>query len=90
MKDKKFYPEDSARFAAAIEKLKGQRVAVLGHQRPDVMQGAFMIRIFFPDRYQLSCSARKITLGEPRDRCSRCVLQSLFIIVLFLEVEIII
>ena len=35
MTDKKFYPEDSARFAAAIEKLKGQKVAVLGHQRPD-------------------------------------------------------
>jgi ribosome-binding factor A len=35
MTDKKFYPEDSARFAAEIEKLKGQRVAVLGHQRPD-------------------------------------------------------
>ena len=35
MTDKKFYAEDSARFAAAIEKLKGQKVAVLGHQRPD-------------------------------------------------------
>lgn len=35
MADNKFYPEDSARFAAAIESLKGQKVAVLGHQRPD-------------------------------------------------------
>ena len=35
MTDKKFYPEDSARFAVVIEKLKGQKVAVLGHQRPD-------------------------------------------------------
>lgn len=35
MTDKKFYPVDSARFAAEIEKLKGQKVAVLGHQRPD-------------------------------------------------------
>ena len=35
MTDKKFYPEGSTRFAAAIEKLKGQKVAVLGHQRPD-------------------------------------------------------
>jgi phosphoesterase RecJ-like protein len=35
MMDKKFYPEDSARFAAAIESLKGKKVAVLGHQRPD-------------------------------------------------------
>ena len=35
MTDKKFYPEESACFAAAIEKLKGQKVAVLGHQRPD-------------------------------------------------------
>lgn len=35
MTDNKFYPEDSARFAAAIESLKGQKVAVLGHQRPD-------------------------------------------------------
>ncbi|NBB80818.1 MAG: bifunctional oligoribonuclease/PAP phosphatase NrnA [Verrucomicrobia bacterium] len=31
----KFYPEESARFAAAIEKLKGHKVAVLGHKRPD-------------------------------------------------------
>lgn len=30
-----FYPGESARFAAAIEKLKGRKVAVLGHQRPD-------------------------------------------------------
>ena len=35
MTDKKFYPEESARFAVAIEKLKDQKVAVLGHQRPD-------------------------------------------------------
>ncbi|MDQ8194361.1 DHH family phosphoesterase [Coraliomargarita sp. SDUM461004] len=35
MKDNQFYPEDSARFAAAIEVLRGQKVAVLGHQRPD-------------------------------------------------------
>jgi phosphoesterase RecJ-like protein len=35
MTDNKFYPQDSARFAQAIEKLKGQKVAVLGHQRPD-------------------------------------------------------
>ena len=35
MNDPKFYPEESARFAAAIEKLKGHKVAVLGHQRPD-------------------------------------------------------
>lgn len=31
----KFYPAESARFAAALEKIKGQKVAVLGHQRPD-------------------------------------------------------
>lgn len=35
MTDYKFYPEDSVRFAQAIEQLKGQKVAVLGHQRPD-------------------------------------------------------
>jgi phosphoesterase RecJ-like protein len=35
MTNHKFYPEESARFAAAIEKLKGHKVAVLGHQRPD-------------------------------------------------------
>lgn len=35
MTDNKFYPEDSVRFAAAIESLKGKKVAVLGHQRPD-------------------------------------------------------
>lgn len=35
MNDHKFYPEASARFAAAIEQLKGHKVAVLGHQRPD-------------------------------------------------------
>lgn len=31
----KFYPEQSVAFAKAIEKLKGKKVAVLGHQRPD-------------------------------------------------------
>jgi hypothetical protein len=35
MTNKKFYPKESARFAAAIENLKGHKVAVLGHQRPD-------------------------------------------------------
>jgi phosphoesterase RecJ-like protein len=35
MTDNKFYPEESARFAQAIEILKGKKVAVLGHQRPD-------------------------------------------------------
>lgn len=35
MTNPKFYPEESVRFAAAIEKLKGHKVAVLGHQRPD-------------------------------------------------------
>ncbi len=35
MTDNKFYPEDSPRFAQAVEKLKGHKVAVLGHQRPD-------------------------------------------------------
>lgn len=30
-----FYPEESPRFAQAIEALKGRMVAVLGHQRPD-------------------------------------------------------
>lgn len=35
MKDNKFYPEHSPRFAQAIATLKGQKVAVLGHQRPD-------------------------------------------------------
>ncbi|MEO0508935.1 MAG: bifunctional oligoribonuclease/PAP phosphatase NrnA [Verrucomicrobiota bacterium] len=35
MTDQKFYPEESQRFAAAVEKLKGKKVAVLGHQRPD-------------------------------------------------------
>lgn len=33
--DQKFYPEQSALFAQAIQNLKGQKVAVLGHQRPD-------------------------------------------------------
>ncbi len=35
MTDNKFYPQESARFAQALEKLKGHKVAVLGHQRPD-------------------------------------------------------
>lgn len=35
MTDKKYYAAESAQFAAAIESLKGQKVAVLGHQRPD-------------------------------------------------------
>lgn len=35
MTDQEFYPEESQRFAAAVEKLKGHKVAVLGHQRPD-------------------------------------------------------
>ena len=35
MTDPKFFPRESARFVAAIEQLKGRKVAVLGHQRPD-------------------------------------------------------
>jgi phosphoesterase RecJ-like protein len=35
MTEPKFYPEESPRFAVAIEKLKGEKVAVCGHQRPD-------------------------------------------------------
>lgn len=35
MPEQNFYPEQSARFAAAVEGLKGRKVAVLGHQRPD-------------------------------------------------------
>lgn len=35
MTNHKFFPKESARFAAALEKLKGRKVAVLGHQRPD-------------------------------------------------------
>ena len=31
----KFYPELSARFAALLERLRGRRVAVVGHARPD-------------------------------------------------------
>jgi phosphoesterase RecJ-like protein len=30
-----YYPEFTARFAAFLEALRGQRVAVIGHQRPD-------------------------------------------------------
>lgn len=32
---KKYFPIESARFAQAVESLKGKKVAVLGHQRPD-------------------------------------------------------
>lgn len=35
MTNPKFFPAESERFAAAIEKLKGRKVAVLGHKRPD-------------------------------------------------------
>ncbi len=35
MTENQFYPAESARFATAIESLRGQKVAVLGHQRPD-------------------------------------------------------
>ena len=35
MTDNKFYPEESPRFAQAVESLEGHKVAVLGHQRPD-------------------------------------------------------
>ncbi len=35
MTDQKFYPNESPVFAQAIERLKGKKVAVLGHQRPD-------------------------------------------------------
>lgn len=35
MTNPNFFPDESPRFAAAIEKLKGRKVAVLGHQRPD-------------------------------------------------------
>ena len=35
MADYKFYPKESPRFAQDIAKLKGYKVAVLGHQRPD-------------------------------------------------------
>lgn len=35
MTEQKFYPEQSPLFAAAVENLKGKKVAVLGHQRPD-------------------------------------------------------
>ena len=31
----KYYPEESARFAACLQSLQGQSVWVLGHQRPD-------------------------------------------------------
>ena len=33
--EQKYFPEQSATFAAAIESIKGKKVAVLGHQRPD-------------------------------------------------------
>lgn len=32
---KKYFPEESARFSALLERLDGKRVAVLGHVRPD-------------------------------------------------------
>lgn len=35
MSELEFYPEQSARFASAVTALKGKKVAVLGHQRPD-------------------------------------------------------
>lgn len=35
MTDQKFFEKESAQFAEAMEHLKGQKVAVLGHQRPD-------------------------------------------------------
>ena len=35
MDDQKFYPEQSAAFADAVDALRGKKVAVLGHQRPD-------------------------------------------------------
>ena len=35
MKESKFFPEESARFAEVVSGLKGRKVAVLGHQRPD-------------------------------------------------------
>ncbi|MDR1817061.1 MAG: DHH family phosphoesterase [Puniceicoccales bacterium] len=31
----KYYPEESARFAAAFDALRGKRVAIIGHRRPD-------------------------------------------------------
>ncbi len=35
MTEQQFFPNESARFARAIENLDGHKVAVLGHQRPD-------------------------------------------------------
>ncbi|MGB0258392.1 MAG: DHH family phosphoesterase, partial [Coraliomargarita sp.] len=35
MTNEKFFPEQSAVFAKAIEGLKGKKVAVIGHVRPD-------------------------------------------------------
>jgi len=35
MTEQKLYEKESAQFAAAVEQLKGNKVAVLGHQRPD-------------------------------------------------------
>ena len=35
MTDQKFFPEQSALFAEAINQLKGKKVAVIGHVRPD-------------------------------------------------------
>lgn len=35
MTNAKFYPQESSRFASAIAPFSGQKIAVLGHQRPD-------------------------------------------------------
>lgn len=35
MKTEPFFPQDSTRFAQALERLKGKKVAVIGHIRPD-------------------------------------------------------
>ena len=35
MKSCKFYPTESSRFARVIESLRDEKIAVLGHQRPD-------------------------------------------------------
>lgn len=35
MSAKRFYPEESERFGAALERLAGRKVAVIGHLRPD-------------------------------------------------------
>ena len=38
MTNEKFFPEQSALFANAIEGLKGKKVAVIGHVRPDAQR----------------------------------------------------